>query len=73
MLEPTQAVVDVGELAPRGHDHLPGQLVHLVHPLERLSVAQGPGVQVHVLVVVSSLLPGSTTLGCCQPTVAGIG
>ena len=71
LLEPSQAVVDVGELAARGHDHLPGQLVALVHELDGLPVAHAPRVQVHVLVVVSSLHSGCSTLGGCHPTIAG--
>ena len=71
LLEPSQAVIDVGELAARGHDHLPRQLVALVHELDGLPVAHAPRVQVHVLVVVSSFYSSCSTLGGCHPAIAG--
>ena len=71
LLQTSQAVIDVGELATRGHDHLPWQLVILVHELDRLSVAHTPRVQVYVLVVESLLHSSRSTRGGCNTTIAG--
>ena len=71
LLQTSQAVIDVGELATRGHDHLPWQLVILVHELDRLSVAHTPRVQVDVLVVESLLHSSRSTRGGCNTTIAG--
>ena len=72
LLQPSQAIIDVGELSARGHDHLPRQLVTLVHELDGLPVAHASRVQVHVLVVVSSFHSGRSTLGGCHPAIAEV-